>query len=160
MFVQMKSQLEAHFHGEMNTLTKFKNLYFQNLWANFNQMWHKASLGEDNLIYSNAGSRLFPRRDKNEISKICWRNLKIFISRTTGLILPFAQSIIVWRGFKFYKYLPFNSQKGYDIFSLFTLLYNHSFTQRSFWWELMLPMDYFFFLKDIWCLFTSHGNVF
>ena len=36
-----------HIHMPMsNTLTKFKNLLLQNHWANFNQTWHKASLGE------------------------------------------------------------------------------------------------------------------
>ena len=29
-----------------NTLTKLKNLLLQNHWANFNQTWPKASLGE------------------------------------------------------------------------------------------------------------------
>ena len=29
-----------------NTLTKLKNLLLQNHWANFNQTWHKTSLGE------------------------------------------------------------------------------------------------------------------
>ena len=29
-----------------NTLIKFKNLLLQNHWANFNQTWHKAFLGE------------------------------------------------------------------------------------------------------------------
>ena len=32
-----------------NTLMKFKNILLQNHWANFNQTWHKASLGKGNL---------------------------------------------------------------------------------------------------------------
>ena len=48
------------------------HLLFQNHWTNFNQTWHKASLGEGNS-----------RGDNNKIAKIHWENLKIF-SRTTG----------------------------------------------------------------------------
>ena len=43
------------------------HLLLQNHWANFNQTWHKASLGE---VYSNGGPRPFPRGDNNEIVKI------------------------------------------------------------------------------------------
>ena len=58
-FVQMKGP--ALFQGEIitqivkNRLTKFKNLLLQNHWANFNQTWHKASVGEGD-------SCLFKRR--------------------------------------------------------------------------------------------------
>ena len=62
----------SHFH-----------LLLQNRWTNFNQTWHKASLGEGIHVNSNEGSRRFPRGDNNEIAKIHWRNLKFFFSRTT-----------------------------------------------------------------------------
>ena len=50
---------------------------------NFNQTWHKASLGEGDSVCSNEGPRPFPRGDNYEIVKIHWRNWKIFFSRTT-----------------------------------------------------------------------------
>ena len=37
-------------------------------------------------VYSNKGSRLFPRGDNYDIAKILWRNFKIFFSRTNGTI--------------------------------------------------------------------------
>ena len=38
-----------------------------NHWANFNQTWHKASLGDgDSSFCSNKGSRPFPRGDNGE----------------------------------------------------------------------------------------------
>ena len=53
-----------------------------NNWANFNQTWHKASLGEgDSIYFSYEGARLFPRGDNYKIGKIHWWNLK-----TTGPI--------------------------------------------------------------------------
>ena len=62
-------------------------------WANFNQTWHKASLGEGDLSLFkfqslNKGPRPFPRGDNYEIGKVhqCWRNLEIVFSRTTGPI--------------------------------------------------------------------------
>ena len=55
----------------------------QNHRANFNQTWHKASLGEGNSSLFKEGPRPFPRGDNYEIVKIHWRNLKIFFSRTT-----------------------------------------------------------------------------
>ena len=38
-------------------------------------------------VCSNEGSHPFPREDNYEIAKMHWQNLKIFFSRTTGLIL-------------------------------------------------------------------------
>ena len=49
---------------------KFKNLLLQNHWANFNQSWHKAALGEGDSICLNEGPRPFPRGDNYEIVKI------------------------------------------------------------------------------------------
>ena len=48
-FDQMKGPAlfqEEIFMKKQNTLTKFKNLLLQNHWANYNQTWHNASLGE------------------------------------------------------------------------------------------------------------------
>ena len=36
-----------YYKNSKNTLTKLKKSLFQNHWANFNQFWHRASLGED-----------------------------------------------------------------------------------------------------------------
>mgnify|MGYP003688899091 CR=1 FL=1 len=78
-------------HGRLlrnskNTLLKFKNL-LQNHWANFNQTWHNAFLGEgdSSLFSSNEGTHIFPRGD-NEVAKIHWWHLKIFFHRSTGTI--------------------------------------------------------------------------
>ena len=53
----------SHFH-----------LLLQNHWANFNQTWPKASLGEGIQVCSNEGPRPFPRGDNYEIAKIHWQN--------------------------------------------------------------------------------------
>ena len=65
------------------SLTEFKNL-LQNHWANFNQTWHNACLGEGNLIYSKEGPHSFLKGDIYEIAKIYWLNLKMFFSRIIG----------------------------------------------------------------------------
>jgi hypothetical protein len=48
----------------------FKNLLLQNQWANFNQTWHKSSLGEEIQVCSNEGDRPSPRGDNSETVKI------------------------------------------------------------------------------------------
>ena len=54
----------SHFH-----------LLLQNYWANFNQTWHKASLGKgDSSLLKWRAPRPFPRGDNYEIVKIHWRN--------------------------------------------------------------------------------------
>ena len=63
----------------------FKNLLKHHR-ANFNQTWHKASLGDGWWGFcSNDGPCPFPRGDNKEIAKIYWQTLKIFW-RTTGPI--------------------------------------------------------------------------
>ena len=47
----------SHFH-----------LLLQNHWANFNQTWHKSSLGDEDLSFLNEGSRPFPRGDNYKIA--------------------------------------------------------------------------------------------
>ena len=64
-----------------NILTKFKNL-LHNHWANLNQTWHKASLGNGTQFCSNEGKDPLLRGVYYQIPKIHWRNLKIFC-RTT-----------------------------------------------------------------------------
>ena len=61
-------------------------LLLQSHWVNFNQTLHNASLGEGAQVCSNEGPCTFPRGDDYEIAKIHWQILKIFFSRTTGLI--------------------------------------------------------------------------
>ena len=56
-------------------------LFFQNHWANFNQTWHRASMGKGDSSSFNP----FPKGDNYEIAKMYWRNLKIF-PRTTWQI--------------------------------------------------------------------------
>ena len=69
-----------------NTLTKFKNLLLQNQGANFNQTWHKASLGEGDSNLFKWRTNSISKGDNFEIAKITWRNIKFFFSRTTGPI--------------------------------------------------------------------------
>jgi hypothetical protein len=45
-------------------------LLLQNHWANFNQTWHKSSLGEGFQVCSNEGDRLSPRGDNSERVKM------------------------------------------------------------------------------------------
>ena len=53
-----------------NTLSKLKSLLLQNHWANFNQTWHKASLGEgDSSFFFKWRARPFLRGDNYEIAK-------------------------------------------------------------------------------------------
>jgi hypothetical protein len=58
-------------------------LLLQNHWANFNQTWHKSSLGGGILNCSSEGDCLSPRGDNSKRVKIHWKFLKIFFSRTS-----------------------------------------------------------------------------
>ena len=66
---------------------RFKNFLLQNHWANFNQTWQKASLGEEDSSWSNKDPSFFPRGNNYEIAKIYLQNLRIFFSKTIGTIL-------------------------------------------------------------------------
>ena len=58
----------------------------QNRWANLNQTWQIASLGEGDSSLFKWRANSFPRGDYYEIAKIHWQIWKIIISRTTGPI--------------------------------------------------------------------------
>jgi hypothetical protein len=60
-----------------------KNLLFQNQQANFNQTWHKSSLGKVNSRFSNKGPGPLQRGDNLKNVKVGWDHLKIFLSKTT-----------------------------------------------------------------------------
>ena len=68
-------------------VVNFSHVYLllQNHWANFNQTWHKVSLGEGDSSFFKWRAPPFSRVDNYEIAKIHWI-LKIFFSRTTGPI--------------------------------------------------------------------------
>ena len=66
----------SHFH-----------LLLQNHWANSNQTWHKASLGEGNLSLFKWRALPFPRGDNYKVVKIHRPIWKMSFSRTTG---PFS----------------------------------------------------------------------
>jgi hypothetical protein len=58
-------------------------LLLQNYWANFNQTWHKSSLGRgDSSFVKKKGDSPSPRRDNSKRLKTHWKFLKIFFSRT------------------------------------------------------------------------------
>ena len=88
-FSEMKGP--ALFKGEIVTnsdysLTKLKNLR-QNHWANFNQTWHDASLGEGDFTLFKWRTVSFPKGEIiTIITKIHKQNLKILFSRTTDPI--------------------------------------------------------------------------
>ena len=56
----------------------------QSLWANFNQTWHKASLGEGDSSLYKWSLPPFRRGDNYEIAKIQWQIFKIFFFGTTS----------------------------------------------------------------------------
>ena len=62
----------SHFH-----------LLLQNLWAIFNQTWHKHLWVKGIQVCSNEGPHSFPRGDNYKSAKIHCQNFKIFFSRTT-----------------------------------------------------------------------------
>ena len=64
----------------------FFPLLLKNHWANFNQTWHKASLGKRDTSLFNEEPFPFARGDNCKVVKLHWRNLKIFFPRTTGPI--------------------------------------------------------------------------
>ena len=79
-----------------NTLMKFKKNLLQNHWANFNQTWHKASLGDGFEFVQMKGPT-------HEIAKIHWWNNKNFFSRKSSIqriSKLIAQSIHTWSVFK------------------------------------------------------------
>jgi hypothetical protein len=57
--------------GDKIGVESFKNLV-QNHWANFNQTWHKSSLGEEIQVWTNEGDYPSPRGDNCETVKIHW----------------------------------------------------------------------------------------
>ena len=106
-FFQMKGP--TLFQGEKitlyskNTLTNFKNFPLQNHWANLNQTWHKASLGEgDSSLFLKKVLRPYPRGDNYEITKYIDKFLKTSSPEPLSQFQPhLAQNILGWRGFKF-----------------------------------------------------------
>jgi hypothetical protein len=82
-FVQIKGQVL--FKGEIITkigLGHLKIFFLQNHWANFNQTWHKSSLGKGDLsLLKKRGDNPSPRGDNSKRVKMHWQFLEIF-SRT------------------------------------------------------------------------------
>ena len=88
-FVQMNGH--ALFQGEI--ITKYRKTHWQNLKIFFRttgpistKLGTRHSWVKGNPVCTNERPHAFPRGDKHEKGKIHWRNLKIFISRTTGPI--------------------------------------------------------------------------
>ena len=57
----------------------FQDLLLQKQWVNFNQTWHKASLGEGDSSLFNEGPRPFPMGDNYEIAKNTLKFKKSFL---------------------------------------------------------------------------------
>ena len=78
---------------------------------------------------SNDGPHPLPRGDNYEIAKIHWRNLKIFFSRTTGLIsTKFGTKHLWMKGIQVCSNEESNSKKADNVsFLQSTLWYNHLF---------------------------------
>ena len=51
-------------------IDEFEKLLLQNHCANFNQTWHKATFGEDNLNLFKRRATPFPKEDNYETAKI------------------------------------------------------------------------------------------
>ena len=71
--------------------------HFHNQWANFNQTFHKASLGEGIQISSNKGHSHFQGGDNYEIAKKNWQNLKIFLRTTKPISTKLGTMHLWWR---------------------------------------------------------------
>jgi hypothetical protein len=80
----------------------FKNLLLQNHWANFNQTWHKSSLGEEIQVSSNEGNYPSPRGDNSETKNTLKSLKKSSSPEPAGQIQSnLVQIIFGWREFKF-----------------------------------------------------------
>ena len=106
-FVQMKGP--SYFLGE-NTLTvkilwqNLKIFFSRTCYNNFNQTWHNASLGEGVQVCLNEGPNPFPMGNDFEIAKIHCQYLKIFYSRTAGLISTKLGTMLLWmKGIQFFS---------------------------------------------------------
>ena len=61
-------------------MTKFKNLPLKNRWANLNQTWYNASLGEEDSVLKKR-PHPFPKGDYIKIAKNTLTKLKISSSQ-------------------------------------------------------------------------------
>ena len=95
----------SHFH-----------LLIENHGANSNQMLTKYPWVKWIQVCSSEGQRSFPRADNYKITKIHWRNLKIFFTRTAVPIsTKFGSSILGWRLLK-YRATPFSKAEIVKIY--------------------------------------------
>ena len=83
-FVHIKGHVLSP-RGDNYEISKIHWLNLKNLlkihWANFNQTWHKTSLGEViSGFFFKWRTMPFSKGDNYEMAKIHWRNLKIFFS--------------------------------------------------------------------------------
>ena len=83
-------------------------LLLQNCWTNFNQTWHKSSLGEGIQVCSNEKDFPSPRGDNCGRIKIHWKFFKIFFSRTSGLNSNKLGTNYPWM--KEFKFVQINGQ--------------------------------------------------
>ena len=146
----------ALFQGEIITkkrefIDEFKKLLLKNHCANFNQTWHKATFGKDNLSLFKWRATPFPKEDNYETAKIHWRNLKIFFFRTIGLISTKLRIKHPWvkgtQGFTNKGNLIMKMEMVAFLLSKSTLWYNHSVEDLNWFlrWA-MWPMGILFIL--------------
>ena len=85
---------------EIKKITKinFKNFLH---WANFNQTWYKASVGEEHSSFFKWMLPPFSRRDNSQKVIILQRNFKKNCQESLRQFQPnLAQSILGWKGLK------------------------------------------------------------
>ena len=107
--VLLSSLLSYLLWNSKNILVKFKNFLPQNHRANFNQSWHKASLGENSSLFKWCATP-FPRGDNYEIAKILGQNLQNFYWTAVLISTKLGQSILCWFGIS-----PFPRGDNYEI---------------------------------------------
>ena len=117
----------------------WQNLKFflKNHWANFNQTWHKTSLGDWTQVYSNEGPSLFWRGDNYEIAKNTLTKFKnVFLKNHlsnfnktwhNAFFGEGESSLFKWRA------PPFSRGDNYEIAKIHWRNFKEMFFSRSTW---------------------------
>ena len=128
-FLVHLSVILSHFH-----------LLLQNHWANFNQIWFKASLGEGDSVLFKRRARPFPRGDNYEIVKIHWQKPpKLLQNRWANFNQTWHKAffgegnsnLFKWRITSFSRGDNYNVLKGYS--QNFRIFFSMVFLRWAMW---------------------------
>ena len=110
-------------------MTKFKILLLQNHWANVNQTWHKASLGEwDSVLFK---EEPFNSHQDNNVFFLLLINVMIYWFELFSQVSDVAHGPLV---FIFLQLFPVWKKHAFDLITLlFTLIKNTLFQDE---WKL------------------------